>query len=94
VAPVKPVPPVGPLDPDAPVDPGLPRDPVAPVKPFGPGDNATFSTTFQCQAKSCASLSLTRLNHLGSHRMDYNDLSNNTLAFILLKPAKASGRLL
>jgi len=39
----------------------------------------------------CNALSLTRLNHLGSHRMDYNDLSNIRWP-LLLKLAKASGR--
>ena len=41
----------------------------------------------------CNALSLTRLNHLGSHRMDYNDLSNIRWP-LLLKLAKASGRFL
>jgi len=42
----------------------------------------------------CNALSLTRLNHLGSHRiirMDYNDLSNTRWP-LLLKLAKSSGR--
>ena len=41
----------------------------------------------------CNVLALTRFNHLGSHRMDYNDLSNIRWP-LLLKLAKASGRFL
>jgi len=41
----------------------------------------------------CNALSLTRLNHLGSHRMAYSDLSNICWP-LLLKLAKASGRFL
>jgi len=41
----------------------------------------------------CNALSLTRLNHLDSHRMDYNDLSKIRWP-LLLKLAKASGRFL
>jgi len=39
----------------------------------------------------CSVLALTRLNHLGSHRMGYNDLSNIRW-LLLLKLANASGR--
>ena len=41
----------------------------------------------------CNALSLTGLNHLGSHRIDYDDLSNIHWP-LLLRLAKASGRFL
>jgi len=49
-------------------------------------------TAFHLLAR-CDAISLTRLNHLGLYRIEYNDLYNIRWSF-LLKLAKASGRFL